>query len=94
MFRRLDSAQGMWIAEEAFSALFSLAVPSQKTSYGEGVPKIMQPRLVARTVKSQHSGLFSQPLELMSSMIVTDHHAYLGGKKCWRPLVSIPKNAG
>ena len=47
----------------------------------------MQPRLEARTVESQYAGFFSQPLELMVSMIVTDHHAYLGGKKRRGPLV-------
>jgi hypothetical protein len=45
------------------------------------LPKIMQPRLIAGTVKSQYPGLPSQPFELMVGMIVSDHHPYLGGEE-------------
>ena len=68
--------------------IFPFAIPGQETSHGKRVPKIMKPRLVASTVKSQYAGLFSEPLELMVSMIVTDHHAYLCGEQSRRAFVS------
>jgi len=57
--------------------VFSLAIPGQETSHGKRVPKVMEPRLIAGTVESQYPGFLSQPLELMVSMIVADHHPYL-----------------
>jgi hypothetical protein len=47
----------------------------------------MEPRLIAGSVESQYPGFLSQPLELMVSMIVADHHPYLCGEKCRGALV-------
>ncbi len=76
--------------------VFPLAIPGQETSYGKAVAKIMQPRLIAGTVKPQHPGLLSQPFELVVGMIVSDHHPYLGGEECRWTLVrgAIPSPAG
>ncbi|HEY6848583.1 MAG TPA: hypothetical protein VI320_20585, partial [Terracidiphilus sp.] len=38
--------------------------------------KVMEPRLITSSIKSQHAGLFPQPLELMVGVIVSDHHSY------------------
>ena len=51
------------------------------------MPKIVEPRLIAGTVESQYPGFLSQPLELMVSMSVADHHPYLCGEKCRGSLV-------
>ena len=49
--------------------------------------KIMHPRLIAGSVKSQYPGLLSQPFELVVGMIVSDHHPNLGGEECRWALV-------
>ncbi len=57
--------------------VFSLTIPGQETCHRERVPKIVEPWLIAGTIESQYPDLFSQPLELMVGMIVSDHHPYL-----------------
>ena len=64
--------------------IFPIAIPGQEASHGKRVPKIVKPRLIASTVESQNTGLSSEPLELVVSMTVTDHHAYLCGEESRR----------
>jgi hypothetical protein len=52
------------------------------------VAEIMEPWLVAGTVKSQYSSFSSQPFEFVVGMPVLDHHAYLGGEERRRALVA------
>jgi hypothetical protein len=47
----------------------------------------MEPRLITGSIKSQHSSLFPQPLELMVGVIVSDHHSYFCGQNCRGTLV-------
>ena len=91
MFRRVRNGQGMWKAAGASSVHLSHRDTMSRDESRQGVPKIMKPRLVAGTVESQNTGLSSKPLELMVSMTVTDHHAYLCGEESGRALVAKPR---
>ena len=40
----------------------------------------MQPRLITSSIESEYAGFFPQPLKLMVSVIVSDHHSYFCGQ--------------